>query len=181
MSIIQYRNISINRISPCAMKALIFTHGGYTAARMNDWSCFGGTGYTKVPDGITLWFNSKHDTPSVGLSTANKLLQEINSNGIADPLISKYKANEKIRGGKSVRNYSLTPNDKLSANPNLRIDIITITRGKAHLSDIFEAIQQLKLPYTDIYSFACRVKKFEPIIVSHPTPLGTIDMNTFNR
>ncbi|WP_340621132.1 putative adhesin [Xenorhabdus siamensis] len=117
MSTLLYKNIAIDRDGLLTMKALVFTHGGYTPAFLCDMCCFGGSGYTIVPNGITLWFNSKHDTASVGLSSARNLLLGKFSN---------YKASDKVRYGERVRNYSLTPNNKLSTPPNWQFDIITI-------------------------------------------------------
>ncbi|CDH34867.1 hypothetical protein XBI1_600009 [Xenorhabdus bovienii str. Intermedium] len=146
------------------MEALILTHGGYTPSFANDLCCFGGSGYIRIPTGITLVFNSKPKRVSVGLSSVEKLLQGVLTG-----------TGEIVKSGENIRNYSLTPSDTLSRiNPNSRYDTITITNGKAHMSDIFEAIRHFKLPYTRIYSFACRVNRNKELTVGSPTDVRRI-------
>lgn len=69
---------------------------------------------------------------------------------------------ETINGGNEITNYSLTHHN--TANKDLRptaeYDLILIApTGKAHMNDIFSAIQGHGLRYRQLFIFACRINK----------------------
>ena len=94
-------------------------------------------------------FNSIKDSPSIG-TKANHLLNGYN----IEPV-------EAVSGGGFIINYSLEHNALFDRYlPNDTYDIIRIApTGKAHMKDVFEAVNHLSLKYKTIRSFACRIKK----------------------
>ena len=140
------KNVIIKSINLNAKKALLYSHGGYTQRRG---FIRKGSGMVLVPEGVSLYFNSEANRPSVG-TKAHWHLQGYPM----DPV--------EIKPPVSIINdYSLTHN--ISDNgimPTNEYDIITISKnGKAHVSDVFMAIRLQNKRYEIIHSVACRINK----------------------
>lgn len=144
--LMRYLNVCIDSINPQAQKAVILSHGGYTPKRNNIQK---GSGKILVPAGLTLLFNSLEDSPSIG-TKALHLLQGFNVSPV-----------DKALSGVLINNYSLTYNNIFNpVKPNEEYDLITISpAGKAHMSDVFDAIRIHNKRYINIHSFACRINK----------------------
>ncbi|MBU9851973.1 putative adhesin [Rahnella aceris] len=146
MSVQIYRNIKIKSLGGNARKAMLLSHGGYTPQR----SFFQrGSGSIVVPANLTLLFNSAENEPSIG-TKAMHLLQ-----GYHQPSF------ETLKMGAVVKNYSLEYNKIFEGClPTATFDLITITeKGKAHLSDLFDAIKMNRINYDTVHIFACRINK----------------------
>ncbi len=103
-----------------------------------------------VPDGLTLHFNCLEDHVSIGTRAIHLI-----DHGIQfDPIDTK-------QPGSTINNYSLTYNKKFERlTPTNEYDLITISEnGKAHMSDVFRAIQLQNKRYEMIHSVACRIDK----------------------
>ncbi|MBE8596747.1 putative adhesin [Xenorhabdus sp. BG5] len=164
--IVPYKNLIIKQAGNSARTAIILAHGGYTPKR--NYFCQG-SGHTYVPFRIELVFNCKPDGVSIGKKMADDVLYFNN--------YSNHTRTNEILGGSIIKNYSLTHNDKFSDyEPNNQVDIIEIKpHNKAHMSDVFEAINKLNLGYRLIYNVACRINKLDSralYIISpiHPSP-----------
>ncbi|PHM61001.1 putative adhesin [Xenorhabdus ishibashii] len=160
--IVPYKNLIIKKAVNSARTAIILAHGGYTPKR--NYFCQG-SGYTYVPFRIKLVFNCKPDGVSIGKKMADDVLY-FNSH-------SNHLITYEILGGSIIKNYSLTHNDKFSDyEPNNQVDIIEIKpHSKAHMSDVFEAINKLNLGYQLIYNVACRINKLDQraLYIESPT------------
>jgi len=146
MKIYRYKNVIISSLSTQVSQAVLICHGGYTPSSN---IIFRGSGFIMVPHNLTIGFNCKEDHVSVGPRVLHFL------NGHA------YIPQDIYYGGSYIKNYSITHDSKYATlQPKAEIDIITISpSGKAHISDVFNAIKVLKKEYIFLYSFACRVNK----------------------
>ncbi|BET97089.1 putative adhesin [Xenorhabdus taiwanensis] len=151
--IIPYKNLIIKKAVNSARTAIILAHGGYTPKR--NYFCQG-SGLTYVPFRIKLVFNCKHDGVSIGQQMVNSVFD---LNGY-----SNHSGTDEVLGGSIIKNYSLTYSDKLSVHDSKnQVDIIEIKpNSKAHMSDVFDAINELNLGYRLIYCTACRINKLDP-------------------
>ncbi|WP_157659460.1 putative adhesin [Burkholderia ubonensis] len=144
--ITSFKNINIKSTGNHTPNALLLSHGGYTPRR----NVFQrGSGYITIPTGITILFNSGENEPSIG-TKAMHLLQ-------GHPIIPV----DRKPAGAVIENYSLEYNELFErCLPTEHFDIVTISpQGKAHMSDLFDAIRIHKINYGSIHSFACRVNK----------------------
>lgn len=140
------KNVVIKSINLNARKALILSHGGYTPRR--DF-IRNGSGMVYVPNGVTLYFNSEENRPSIGTKVFH-LLQ-----GYPLPPVD-------IKlPGELINNYSLQCNEIFrNLSPTSEYDLITISsEGKAHMSDVFKVIYLKNKRYDIIHSVACRINK----------------------
>jgi hypothetical protein len=147
MNVIFHKNVVIKSASAThANEAIILSHGGYTPSKIFG---LGGSGTTTTPAGTTVKFNASHDNYGVYTHGLHLL-------GGAPATF-----NETVPANSRITNYSLENHDKCDfVNPNTNYDVITISPlGKAHLSDVFEALKQNGIQYTAINSFHCRVNK----------------------
>ncbi|HHR6132376.1 TPA: putative adhesin [Providencia alcalifaciens] len=140
------KNVVIKSLNFNARKALILSHGGYTPRR--DFIRHG-SGVVYVPKDVTLYFNSEENRPSIGTKVFH-LLQGY-------PLLPV----EIKLPGDLINDYSLQYNEIFrNLNPTVEYDLITISLGgKAHMSDVFRAIQLKNKRYDIIHSVACRINK----------------------
>ncbi|WP_338805155.1 putative adhesin [Xenorhabdus griffiniae] len=160
--IVPYKGLVIKKAGNSARSAIILAHGGYTPDR----GCFRhGSGNTYVPFRITLVFNCSPDRLSIGKKMADAVLAPSDNREKPSWLNT-------ILGGSIIRNYSLTYNDKFKDyEPNKHVDIVAIPpHKKAHMSDVFDAINTLNLHYQVIYSVSCRINKLDPraLLISSP-------------
>lgn len=146
MPVYKYKNVIIKSASSSAGQAVLICHGGHTPARNR---LMTGSGEVMVPHGLNVGFNTTEDNFSIGPRVLH-FLQGYD-----------YAPVEMVRGGEIIKNYSLSCDEKYAGlNPTLDKDVITISdKGKAHMSDVYEAIRIHSLMYTTLYSFACRVNK----------------------
>ncbi|MDX7989256.1 hypothetical protein FE392_18425 [Xenorhabdus sp. 12] len=161
MKILTYKNLVIKNNKNPVEKAIILAHGGFTPV-----SCCGflqGSGFTDIPEGITLAFNCLHDNVSLGGQMARAILRTNEQN--------TYPIAEKVTGPRRINNYSLSfSNDFETNTPTKEVDIITVApHGKVHLSDIFTGIRMLNLNYNYIYFAACRIDSSRSISISRVT------------
>ncbi|MEZ8103401.1 putative adhesin [Vibrio bivalvicida] len=142
----KFKNLMITSVNPMAESVLILSHGGYTPRRDK---LRRGSGFVTIPLGITVEFNSDEDRPSIG-TKANHLLMGTPIVPISTSL-----------PGSLIHNYSLSHNPLFdSYKPNNTYDLIKVSSdGKAHMKDVFAAIQQHGLRYKTIRSFHCRINK----------------------
>ncbi|WP_157637525.1 putative adhesin [Burkholderia ubonensis] len=144
--IISFKNIIIKSAGSHAPNALLLSHGGYTPRRN---VLQPGSGSVTVPAGVTILFNSGENEPSIG-TKAMHLLQGY-------PVIPV----DKKSPGVVIENYSLEYNELFDGClPTEHFDLVTISqKGKAHMSDVFDAIRMYHINYSSIHNFACRVNK----------------------
>ncbi|WP_447770328.1 putative adhesin [Aeromonas veronii] len=143
----RHKNVVIATKGDGAKKAVIFAHGGFTPERGKFRK---GSGTAVIPNFTRLHFNARHGSPSIGLKGGHMLQ---NGNSI-DPL-------DVCLPGSKITNYSLTFNAKFEPfEPSSEYDVIKISpQGKAHMTDVFDALKIYGLMYEQIHSFACRIDK----------------------
>ena len=139
-------NVVIKSLNPHARKVLLLSHGGYTPQRNH---IMKGSGKVCIPAGITLFFNSEENRPSIGTKAIHLL------DGFPLPPV------ETKQSGCMINNYSLEHNEIFERlKPTLEYDLITISpRGKLHMSDIFNVIRRKNKNYNIIHYMACRIDK----------------------
>jgi hypothetical protein len=139
-------NIVVKSLNSGARKVLLLSHGGYTPKRG---FIRRGSGIVVVPMGLTLFFNSELDSPSIG-TKAIHLLQGF-------PLTP---VDTKLEGS-LINNYSLEYNALFErCLPTAGYDLMTISpRGKTHMKDVFNYIRSSQKGYELVHVFACRINK----------------------
>jgi hypothetical protein len=142
----RHQNVIIRSLNGNAREAILFAHGGYTPSR---YRLFSGSGHCTTPLETRIGFNALHNKG--GIFTRGLHLLSGTGHSVADD----------IHGGSRIINYSLSYDNKAEeVEPNERYDIIVISsNGKAHMSDIFDAMRQHNRHYTYLYSVACRFNK----------------------
>ncbi|WP_152430490.1 putative adhesin [Vibrio aquimaris] len=143
----KFKNVLIKSKGNGSKKAVIFAHGGFTPKR----GLFReGSGIITVPKSMTILFNSKEGSPSVGM----RGIEMLEEGKVLQPI-------DMVKGGEEMKNYSLSFNRKFeTCEPTDDYDIICISKnGKAHMSDVLEAMQKFGQNYETIHSFACRIDK----------------------
>lgn len=142
----RHQNVIIRSLSGNAREAILLAHGGYTPSR---YGLFSGSGHCTTPLETSISFNARPN--KTGIFTRGLHLLSGAGHSVA----------EGVRGGSKIINYSLSYDSKAEdVEPNEKFDIIVISpHGKAHMSDIFDAMRQHNRRYTYLYSVACRVNK----------------------
>ena len=150
MRTLLHENIEIRQLNNSNTKVAIVTHGGYTPRRG---AIQTGSGKSYVPQGVSLHFYAPTDTVCIG--TASYWL--VSTGHCTNPIV------ETVSSANSpTENYSLTHDDKVASwnwNDEWECDVITVSKDKAHLNDVWEAFEKFRLNYVDVHCFFCRINK----------------------
>jgi hypothetical protein len=124
---------------------LIASHGG--------WEKRGG--WTRVPDGSTMYFYTNHLEYAIGPRIVNHILQITND--------TRVRAQSVVGGGTSIYDYGLENAGNVEKSYSSRqtddVDYLTILpdAGEVKLSKVFQSLQHMGLNYQKVHYAACRV------------------------